>query len=197
MNGKYSSSNRPRLTGMFVSTSLLLILALFAVVGCDKNPIQSQLQDDTVSLSAAKQATDQENGFSCYESSGLITVAYGGEIQLGWGGPKNALQFAPGSVPNDVVIDITTCIVKDNPQNDYSVIELDFEPDGLFFSPPAQIVINAGSLNALRAPNHKGVVRLYYFNPDTNEWLLQQEVEIKKGKVTFEIDHFSKFGISH
>lgn len=197
MTIEYRFLKKPGLTGAFMSTGVLLILALFAITGCDNNPIQSELQADITTLSAAGKVAGQDSDFDCYEASGLITVSDGGIIQLGWGSPRNSLRFDPGSVTEDAVIDVTTCIVKGNPQNNFSVIELEFSPDGLFFSPPAQIVINAGSLNALRAPKYDGVVRLYYYDPETDEWLLQQEAIIKKGKVTFEIDHFSKFGISH
>ncbi len=197
MTTRYKFLKKPGLTGAFLSINVLLILALFAITGCDKNPIQPELQADVTNLSEANKVAGHDNNFNCYESSGLITVSDGGIIHLGWGGPKNSLRFDPGSVAEDVVIDITTCIIKGNPHNNFSVIELEFGPDDLFFSPPAQIVINAGSLNALRAPKYDGTVKLYYYNPETDEWLLQQESKINKGKVTFEIDHFSKFGISH
>ena len=196
---RYRFLEKPRVTGAFMSINGLLILALFAIIGCGTNPVQPDLQADLPALSEVSKVAwqNQEDDFNCYESAGLITAADGGLIHLGWGSPKNSLRFEPGSVSEDVVIDITTCIVKGNPQNNFSVIEFDFGPDGLFFSPPAQIVLNAGSLNALRAPRHDGVVRLYFYDPDTDEWFLQQEAEIHRGTVTFEVDHFSKFGVSN
>lgn len=196
MNIKCRNVKKSALSRTDISTCSLLVLILGLVIGCGNNSMQPESQADAISLSAASKVA-QGNDFDCFESSGLITVSDGGEIQLGWGGPKNSLKFAPGAVAEDVDIDITTCIVKGNAQNSFSVIELEFSPDGVYFSTPAQIVINAGSLNALRAPNFGGVVRLYFYNPDTGEWLVLQEARIIKGKVTFEIDHFSKFGISH
>lgn len=197
MASKSRFLNKPRLTGAFLSINSLFVLALFAVVGCSNNPVQPDLQTDLPALSEVSKAAPVNNDFTCYESSGLISVSDGGTIQLGWGSPRNSLQFDPGSVAEDVVIDVTACIVKGNPQNEFSVIELDFGPDGLSFAPSAKIVLNAGSLNALRAPRHDGVVRLYYYDPDTDEWQLQQEAEIIRGTVTFAVDHFSKFGVSH
>ena len=128
----------------------------------------------------------------------MVTPEDGGVVLLGWAGPKNRLECAPGAVSENVTINVTTCVVKGNAQNQYSAIVFDCGPDSLTFDPPAKIVINAGSLNSLRAPkNGNGVVKLLYYDPDTDEWLVQQEAKIEKGKVTFSVDHFSKWGISH
>lgn len=199
MKAQYSSSNRPRSSSLFTLMNLMLIVALVVVIGCDQNPAQAPLLDDPAGLSADNQVMgkNSSNDISCHEASGLITVAEGGDIQLGWGGPQNVMTLTPGSVSEDVVIEVTTCIVKGNPDGQSPVLEFDFGPDGLFFTPSAQIVFNAGSLNALRAPSGGGVVQIYYYDPDTDSWTLYQESEIVKGKITFDIGHFSKFGISH
>ncbi len=197
MNSRYNVFRKPKLTGKFLPINILIILALIGIIGCSQNPLQPDLLADGPVLSQASKFVEQDKTQKCYESSGLITVADGGEIQLGWGGPKNRIQFEPGAINEDVVIDITTCTAKSTSHDIVTVFEFDFGPDGLFFSPSAKIIVNAASLNALRAPKHKGVVKLYYHDPETGEWLLQQEAKIFKGKVTFEISHFSKFGISH
>jgi len=182
--------------------TLLVTAGLFFATGCGNSPISpidSGDSNDPLVLGSAANLSSSDNGRSnCYEASGLVTPEDGGLIHLGWAGPGNRLEFAPGAVDSDVIVDVTTCIVKGNPKNHFSVIELDLSPDDLVFDPPAKIVINAGSLNSLRSPKHGGgVVKLFYYDPDTDEWLLQQETKIEKGKVTFSIDHFSKFGISH
>ncbi len=205
MKIKERNSKRPALAGTYLSTGILLVLALVAVVGCDKNPLQTeplaqaqiQPESEDLALSAVSRGDLQSYDPRCREASGLITAAEGGRIRLGWGGRKNSFRVQPGAVEEDVFVEITTCVVKGNKRNRYSAIEFDFGPDGQQFSSPAQIVISGRSLNALRSPRHGGVVRLYFYDPETDEWLIEQEAKIIKGKVTFEIDHFSKFGISH
>lgn len=200
------NSKKPVLAGKYLSTGILLVLVLAAVVGCSRNPLQTEPQAqaqiqpefEEMALSAASRGGGQGNDSQCHEASGLVTVADGGEIQLGWGGPKNSLQFDPGAVAEDVYVDVKTCVVKGTAKNHFSEIVLEFGPENLSFDPPGKIVINVGSLNSLKSPkNGDGFVRLYYYDPDADEWLLQQEAKIEKGKVTFSIEHFSKFGISH
>lgn len=194
------SGSKSRRVPWFVT--VLVTAGLFFATGCGNSPISpidTNDSTDPLVLSSAPRLSSSDNGHSnCYEASGLVTPEDGGLIQLGWAGPKNRLEFAPGAVDSDVLVDVTTCIVKGNLKNHFSVIELDLSPDDLAFDPPAKIVINAGSLNSMRSPKHGGgIVKLFYYDPDADEWLLQQEAKIEKGKVTFSIDHFSKFGISH
>ncbi len=197
MTTKGNLTKRAGFVGAYCSIIILIIVSVLAITGCDKSPLQPELSAELPTPELAHKSTSFENNIKCFESSGLVTAADGGIVRLGWGGRKNSLRVKPGAVEKDVVIEITSCVPKGNRKNKYSAIELDFGPSGLTFSKPAKLVLNAGFLNALRSPIHKGVVKLYYYDPDTDEWLFQQEAKVRNGKIIFKISHFSKFGISH
>ena len=65
----------------------------------------------------------------------------------------------------------------------------DFGPDGLVFDKDCKLKIEAGFKDR--------VVDLFWFNPDTGVWELEQTVRVdKRGKAEFKIRHFSKYAIS-
>jgi hypothetical protein len=69
-----------------------------------------------------------------------------------------------------------------------------FKPDGLVFSEPAQIELQASVLGAEKGE----VLRLFWYNPATGLWELEQEVKVEDAQVEleFEVDHFSRYAIS-
>lgn len=70
----------------------------------------------------------------------------------------------------------------------------DFGPDALVFAKPAKLKMEIRELEA----NDGEMLRLYWHNPGTGLWEVQQEVEVtgKKKKATFNIHHFSRYAIS-
>lgn len=65
----------------------------------------------------------------------------------------------------------------------------DFGPDGLVFNQP--------SLLTLSLPYPEGTsVSLYWLNPATGQWEVQEVKTVRAGKVQFLIHHFSKYGIN-
>ena len=66
----------------------------------------------------------------------------------------------------------------------------DFGPDGLVFAEDCTLLLDT------RLPEGT-VLNLYWFNPDTGEWEVEQRGEAdQKGIVKFQIHHFSKYAIS-
>lgn len=71
---------------------------------------------------------------------------------------------------------------------------VDFGPDALVFAKPAKLKMEIRELEA----NDGEILRLYWHNPSTGLWKVEQEVEVtgKKKKATFDIHHFSRYAIS-
>jgi hypothetical protein len=67
--------------------------------------------------------------------------------------------------------------------------EYEFGPHGLEF--------NKATTLSLALPYANGtVVSLRWFNPDSDQWELQERSLVRNGKVEFSVYHFSKYGIS-
>jgi hypothetical protein len=69
---------------------------------------------------------------------------------------------------------------------------LDFRPDGLVFSKPSILQLEADLLEAADGD----VLILYWYNPDKDLWEVEQKVKVDDGEVEFKIYHFSRYAIS-
>jgi hypothetical protein len=69
---------------------------------------------------------------------------------------------------------------------------LNFRPDGLIFSKPAVLQLEANLLEAADGD----VLTLYWYNPDTGLWEVEQKVKVDDEEVEFRIYHFSRYAIS-
>ncbi len=71
---------------------------------------------------------------------------------------------------------------------------LEFAPDGLVFGKPAELKVEVRDLDK----EDSGVLRLYWNNPSTGLWEVEEEVVItgNKKKAEFDIYHFSRYAIS-
>jgi len=175
----------------------IMALALFSLNGCSNNPVIPANED--LNFNAAKAALSHGNPSrpSCIEASGWVTIEDGGVVDLNWGGPTNSLTVPPDAVESDVFIEITTCPITGSHKDEYEFIQLDLRPDNLQFSQPATLVLSARSLNRLKNDKSgNGLIKLLWYNTESGEWDVVQEAPIIKGKITFSITHFSKFGIS-
>ncbi len=182
--------------------AIIMAFALFGLNGCSNDPVSPDnvaTTNQDLNYNAAKTAISPGNPSrpSCIEASGWVTIEDGGVVDLNWGGPTNSLTVPPDAVESDVFIEVTTCPIIGSHRDEYEFIELDLRPDNLQFSQPATLVLSARSLNRLK--NGKignGLIKLLWYNTETGEWEVEQEAPIIKGKITFSITHFSKFGIS-
>lgn len=65
----------------------------------------------------------------------------------------------------------------------------DFGPDGLVFEKPSTLFFD------VRDPN--GTVKtLTWWDPVAEKWVVQGTARVRDGRVTFSLNHFSKYGIS-
>ncbi len=182
--------------------ALVLLIGLMMLGGCGQNPAQpeptvrAEPQLDPVAAEfAALRFFGHDN---CSESSGWVTPLRGGRIPLQWGHPLNRLVVYPGAVDEKVLVRISTCVVAGKTPDDIRLIEFDFQPDGLVFNKPALLILHEKSLERLQLRDtNSDTIKLYWLNPETGQWEIYQEVPVVHGRVVFEIEHFSKFGISN
>ncbi len=181
--------------------AVLLAAGIGLLAGCSSNP--SAPDNDTIVQTSADPVAlefatlKRGNSEQCNHASGWVTPWSGGRISLGWGHPANRFVVRRGSVDKPVRVEIATCFVPAEDATSLRLIEFDFQPDGLEFNKPALLILNARSLERLQ--NRLGAIsalKLYWLNPETGEWEVYQEAKVVNGNVIFEIEHFSKFGIS-
>jgi len=186
---------------------------VFVLTGCDNGPLsleQADQQDETSFFdlpynpeAIAKNGNITVDIIVLYEN--YITVEDGGVVLLGSTESAELRDTVDGadasvlvdafvvqsfSIPSDtsIVLQVTKIITADGEMP----IIFDCGPDGLEFTSPAILVINAWE-NFGKSTTH---VSLYWLNEETNEWELEAEVPVDKltGGVGFQISHFSKWG---
>jgi hypothetical protein len=67
----------------------------------------------------------------------------------------------------------------------------DFGPDGLVFLKPASLVLKGDLLQASEGE----VLTLYWYNPESDLWEVEQEVNISNSQAEFSVYHFSRYAI--
>jgi hypothetical protein len=67
----------------------------------------------------------------------------------------------------------------------------DFGPDGLVFLKPASLILHGDLLQASEGE----VLTLYWYNPDSGLWDVEQEVSISNSHAEFSVYHFSRYAI--
>jgi len=117
----------------------------------------------------------------------------GGTISLELGGASSTLEIPKDAVckdeDKDCLVRITArALLFKTPYG--PVVLYDFGPDDLVFA-------KACKLKLITRFAKNTVLRLYWFNPETGRWEVEQRGEVdKKGVVEFEVHHFSKYAIS-
>jgi hypothetical protein len=120
-------------------------------------------------------------------------TAVGGIVDLQFPGATSSLSIPGGAVcanaDQSCEVSITADAVEcSTPWG--SVFIIDFGPDGLKFAKPCVLTVKGGLL-----PGQ--IVALFWLNPGTNLWQLQQRARVNAdGEVHFYVTHFSKYGIS-
>ncbi|NIN00300.1 MAG: hypothetical protein GTO24_20145 [candidate division Zixibacteria bacterium] len=176
---------------------MMAAMVLFPV-GCSKllptAPVEVETQGfQTEELWPAPPANLAPRLQSCAESvSGWFSLS-GGELtvegeclNLSFYVPKQALS-------NKIYISMNASLFYY--YGDKVVLKgllLGFRPDGVVFSRPAIIKLEASVLEAAAGD----VLILYWFNPKTLLWEVQQEVEVDGEEVEFKIYDFSRYAIS-
>lgn len=121
------------------------------------------------------------------ESGEAVIGPEGGVINLGLGSAASQFVVPHHALTEDVLIRV---LAGKFPTPQCEVYLFDFSPDGLKFIRPATLTLHDDFQQGKLA-------KLYWFNPQTGLWQLQQVGKPdKKGNITFQIFHFSKYAIS-
>lgn len=122
-------------------------------------------------------------------SEAFLTVKDGGVVPLGDNADNEAFVVLPFSYVADTTftVQVTKIVTNDGE----TPIVYEFGPDGLQFSRPAVLRLNAFELFGKNTRS----VNFYWHNETTNEWELQESQEpAEDGTVWFSVGHFSQFG---
>jgi hypothetical protein len=179
--------------------AIMAFSSLVMLSGCDGGPLsveEAQPQDQTSFFDlpfdpeAMAKRVDVDiiiDTIALYEN--YITVEEGGLIVLGESEAADAFVVQPLSFPYDTsfMLEVTKIVTADGEMP----IIYDCQPDGLVFTKPAVLLINAWKDFG---KNTESVI-LYWLNEATNMWEVQDTILVDPaGKAPALITHFSKYG---
>ena len=181
---------------------LLIAGLLVGLVGCTiDNPVDAPMTPHASVVKHASQPFALPAGTGLQKAvkvSGLVTVAEGGQLAFehssGTFAVKIVLTFGPGSVANDIVLDMVT---------DDEILAATFGPEGTRFLKPGNLYVEAHglALPGQDAAALANALKLLYENEATGEWEPIQangfNVDVATGSVTCTngvINHFSRYG---
>jgi len=189
----------------FLATIFISLAILTAgIVGCSSTPPMSSQDDaleilNSLALDPHADGWDELTGgdsdalarayFQASEvAKSVIPVSVsGGTVELSLGSENSVLHVPSSALSEPVAIGAEAVLLVSG----RDVLRLfDFSPDGLVFQRPAVLTLDTDL-----PPNT--VLKLYYLNPKTGRWQLEQAaVTNGDGVVVFMIKHFSKYAIS-
>lgn len=189
MNGKqgYRGLVRWRLL-----TPLVMVFALAMVLGlpgCSDQPLDVNTSQEEVSffdlpfdpLEKKTDYIDQNVTF------GTIEVEEGGVLVVPGGHATFSFEVEPYSFPADTVFSVGVYVVSED--GDAPTIIYEFEPDGLEFTVPATLVLDADYVAGLGANS----VDFFYLN--RNKWVFQGKYFAdSKRQIRIPLEHFSRWG---
>lgn len=188
-----------RIWSLFLS--LLLVAGFSLFTACSDNPVSSPDQPSGSGIADVEQFNLVPPGdydSDCFYGEGKVTPRKGGVVHLNVGKKINRLIVPRRSVMEPVVIDVTTCLYQER-TNGERFIEFEFGPSDLTFLRGSYLVLDLKSLQRFlktEVTEEGMLLKLFYYNPDTDSWEFERYGRIIGGRVIFRIDHFSKFGIS-
>ncbi len=192
---KEESVKRSRKSKQLISLVGLLLtlsLSLAFLAGCSSNATgpEEQVPDDPKAswFEESAKADDVYSGPIIdlgLDVDFLSVGVSGGLLEITVDGLAVSIDVPKGAVSEDVDITVDAKVVKTLLGPIYL---FDFGPDGLIFNTPITL--------RQPMPASQRYAFLYYFNPDTKLWELQQAVKVVNGYASFSIYHFSKYGIS-
>lgn len=193
---------KKRLIQALVGAAVLLALAALILfsMGCSK--MLPTATEDSVQAYRAEELWPappaQLTGWiqPCSASDSRWFDQKGGNLKL----EADCFKKLDFKVKKDALNDSVLITVGANLFNYYKDEELQkgfmlqFKPDGVVFAKPAELKVEVRALDK----DDSGVLRLFWYNPTTDLWEVEQEVVItgNKKKVKFDIHHFSRYAIS-
>ena len=200
--------SRIRLPRMGLLFCLSVVLSVFAASGCSDEPnTTTPAMNDSPLLPPTDLSFDPADvvesdpdqpqgpetgrggrGITHWHRSQLIKADKGGKLSLS---RSVKLDFPKNALEEDTRISADVWFKKGRGRPKWIIF--DFSPSPMQFMKPVKLELNKSLADALFAD---GAYYLWYRNPETHAWELVDCGEIHGDKVTFEIDHFSKFALS-
>jgi len=175
------------LVGVFV-----VLMAALVFNGCSNNSPLAPDPENLLSTSklVSKDLTSSASSGpeSLCETQKVIDADDGGQIDIVHGDYSHEFIVAPASIDDDTQITVKTSREVINGKD---AIVFEFGPDGLVFSEAAKLNFEMGDLDSAAT-----TAALLYFDPRTNDWIIQDSEDVSRGEVEFDIYHFSKYAIS-
>jgi len=178
-----------------------LLVAITSIYwGCGKMgqvlaPTESvSIGDDDIAVSTSWSESD---GRRHWDAKKNISYKQGGSLV---GDKLFRLDVPPYSMSTQENTKIY-CDVEEDTQDGNMLLRFHFEPEGLQFSPPAELVLNWDNLEI----GDQEALNLLYWNPESNEWEKVSDWNDsskfykwnRKGKkISFPIYHFSIYALS-
>ncbi len=178
---------------------ILVVLMLFSF-GCSKMlPTAPGSGNNQIQAGDDWRAPAESDSFEWTELDAMQDEGWIGPVGGVWTQVLDAtlLQFRvpPQALDDSVYITVkTTLLGRIFSGKEQKRLELEFSPDGLVFSEPANIIFQGKLLGGDKGD----FLVLYWQNPFTGVWEIQQTVKVKNTitQVNFEIYHFSRYAIS-
>jgi hypothetical protein len=189
-----------------IGIAVLLVLAAMLLFGmsCSKllptAPQEDQVQgyraEDLWPAPPANLVSAYRDRDGSAKSAEFIGPA-GGVVHFGNDFLELDLVVPPGALIERTLILGKAFLFAFRDRGDRSIkqgLRLDFKPDGLVFLVPARLQLKAKLLHA----EEGDILILYWQNPNTHLWEVQQEVEVEdvNMEIEFDIYHFSRYAIS-
>ncbi len=129
------------------------------------------------------------------ETSGLCTPSGGAEFEVNTECFSLVFDVPSNAVLGSVLISVK--VIQFNYMSDGEFekgLFFNFGPDGLVFSEDARVEFEAEVVGA----EDGDLVRLFWLNPETGLWAVEQEVMVEDEMVELEfyVSHFSRYAIS-
>ena len=180
----------------------LMVVVLGLMAGCGEQPTGPSMgNDDPVVVHNSGKGQDAKttnNGnateagllrqllTTVEETTTEVVGELGGVVAVVVASGETKLTVPSEAVEGAVAIEMS---VTQTESRGRFYTEYEFGPHGLEF--------NKATTLSLALPYSNGtLVSLRWFNPDTNQWELQERERVSNGRVEFSVYHFSKYGIS-
>ncbi len=170
--------------------AILALAVAFGLPGCSEKPLDVNTSQEEISffdLPFDDGVFAKKGLVATYRTEDFITVAEGGTIEISAHGAVFSFVIAPNSFPEDTRFTLAIYILEDTP--DKTTVVYEFGPDGLVFTEPALLVLDANVV----VPEGSQTIDFYYLNK--NRWVYQGTYDRNKDdQFVIGIDHFSRYG---
>jgi hypothetical protein len=128
----------------------------------------------------------------CEASASKRIDSEGGSVVV----KNNCLDFEfivpADALESNVKISVLTSIFESvETSNTVKGLLVDFGPDGLVFLKPASLILHGDVLEAVEGE----ILTLYWYNPDSGLWEVEQEAKVSNSHAEFSVSHFSRYAI--